>query len=69
MASGVLRLLPDLPEVGDVLRRDRILQEEELERLDVLGELDGLARRDPLVDVVQQFDLVAQLLAALLAAS
>ena len=37
-----------------------------LSRLDFFGELNGLAGRDPLVDVVQQFDLVAQLLADLM---
>ena len=37
-------LLADLAEVGDVFRRERVFQEEQLELLGVLGELHGLVR-------------------------
>ncbi len=47
-------LLPDDAEVVVVLRREQVLQEEELELLDVLGKADTLYGRDALVDVVQQ---------------
>ena len=58
-------LTADLAEVVDVFGRKRVLHEEHFEALGVFQELHGLVRRDALVDVVQQLDLVAQLLAAL----
>ena len=57
-------ILADLPEVGVIFGRKRIFHEEEPELLHVLAELDRLVRRDPLVHVVQQLDLFAQLLPA-----
>ena len=52
-------LAADHAEPVDVLRGQRVLQEEQVERLDILGEphcIDGL---QPFVDVVQQLDLIA----------
>ena len=57
-------LLADLPEVRDVFRRQRVFHEEQLELFRVLAELHRLVGRHALVHVVQQFDLLAQLLAA-----
>ena len=48
-------------EVADVLRGERVFEEEQLVLLQVLRELDRQDRRDALVDVVQQLDLVAEL--------
>ena len=47
-------LLADLAEVRDVLGRERVLEEEQAERLDGFGELHGQVRREALVHVVQQ---------------
>ena len=61
---GVAQFCADLPEIGDVLRRERIFHEEQLELLGVLAELHRLVGRHALVHVVQQLDLFAQLLPA-----
>ena len=57
-------ILPDLPEVADILRRERVFDEEHPELLGVLAELHSLVGRDPLVHVVQQLDFFAQFLPA-----
>ena len=57
-------LLPDLAEIGDVLGRKRVLDEEQLELFEILAELDGLIRSDSLVDVVQELNFVAELFPA-----
>ncbi|SPF49850.1 hypothetical protein SBA4_4210005 [Candidatus Sulfopaludibacter sp. SbA4] len=57
-------VLPDLAEVGVVLGRERILEEEHVELLRVLAHLHGLVGGDALVHVVQQLHLVAQFLPA-----
>ncbi len=56
-------LLADQAEPPDVLGRDRVLEEEEAEALRVLAEAEGLGGGEPLVDVVEELDLVAELLA------
>jgi hypothetical protein len=43
-----------------VLRRNRVLQEEQPVGLEVLGELDGHDRGHPLVNVVEQLDVLAE---------
>ena len=57
-------ILPDLPEIAEVLGREGIFDEEQLELLGVLAELHGLVGRDALMHVMKQFDLFAQLLPA-----
>ena len=47
------RLLPEVGEVTDVFRAERVFEEEQVVRLQVLGQLVGEDRRHPLVDVVQ----------------
>ena len=54
-------LLADEAEPPEVLGGDGVLEEEEPEPLHVLAEAHGLGGGDPLVDVVEQLDLVAQL--------
>ena len=54
------RLLAQQREPADVLGREAVLEEEEPELLELLGQPDRLDRRDALVDVVQQLDLVAE---------
>ena len=54
-------LRAELLEVADVLGAERVFEEEQLERLQVLGQLDRQDRRHALVHVVQQFHLVAEL--------
>ena len=50
-------MLPDELEVVVLLRRQRVLEEEEAVGLQRLGEVDGLRRGQPLVRVVAQLDL------------
>ena len=57
-------VLADLPEVAEIFRRERIFEEEHFELLGVLAELHGLVRQQAFVHVMQQFDFLAQLLAA-----
>src|SRR4030095_11061100 len=64
--DGRRRLRPELLEVADVLGREGVLEEEQLERLDVLGEADRVDRRQPFMDIVEQLDLVAEVLAEVL---
>ncbi len=45
-------LLADIGKPVDVFRRERVFQEVQLERLDILGELHGVDGLEPLVDVV-----------------
>ena len=66
IAIGVLVCGRQLLEVADVLRAERVFEEEQLVRLQVLGQLHRQDGRHPLVDVVQQLDLVAELLAQVL---
>ena len=66
IAIGIARLLPDQLEVVLLLGRQRVLEEERAVLLQLLAQLHGLAGRDPLVDVVQQLDLVAELRAQVL---
>ena len=55
------RALPsEHAEVAEVLRRQRVLQEEQPVRLQRLGQTDRVDRLQPLVDVVQQFRLGRQ---------
>ena len=54
------RLLPDEVEVVLLLGRQRVLDEERVVLLQLLAQADRLAGRDPLVDVVQQLDVVAE---------
>ena len=49
----------DHAEPLDILRRQAVLQEEEPELLDILGELHGVDRAEPLVDVVEQLHFLA----------
>ena len=58
------RLLAQQPEVVVLLGRERVFEEEQAVRLERLAEVDRLVRRDPLVHVVQQLDLVAELACA-----
>ena len=62
LAHGLRRraLLADVAEPLDIFGRERVLQEEQLELLHVLGKTHRLNRVQPLVDVVQQFHLKAQ---------
>ena len=53
-------LRANLREPVDVFRRERVFQKEQLVRLDRFGETHRVDRRQALVDVVQQFDLVAE---------
>src|SRR5258708_13929671 len=54
-------LLPDHAEVGDVLRRQRVFEEEQVELLYFFCEAHGLNRGHALVDVVRQLHLLTQL--------
>ena len=60
IAIGIDVCWRSIAELADVLRRERVFEEEELELLQLLRQPDRLDRRDPLVDVVQQLDLVAE---------
>jgi hypothetical protein len=60
------RLLPQRGEVADVLRAQRVLEEEQVVRLQLAGQPDGQHRRHALVHVVQQLHRVAHLLAQVL---
>ena len=62
-------LLADIPEPGDVFRRQGVLQEEQLERLRLLGKAYGLDWLQALVDIVQELDLEAQLTTQVLEAT
>jgi hypothetical protein len=55
-------LLPDDAEPLDVFRRKRVFQKEQPEPLALLAKPHSLDRRNPLVHVMQQLDLFAQLL-------
>ena len=57
-------VLADLPEVSQVFRRKRVFQKEHLKLLGFLAELHGQVRRQSLVHIMQQFDFIAQFLAA-----
>ena len=54
-------LLPQQAEVIVLLRRERILEEEQPVRLERLAQVDALIERDALVHVVQQLDFVTEL--------
>jgi len=58
-------LLADHPQPLGVLGGEQVLQEEQLELLEVLGQLDGLDRGKPGVHVVQELDVLAELLTQL----
>ncbi len=60
IAIGIARLLAEEREVAVVLRRERVFEEEEPVLLQLLRQPDRQDRRHPLVDVVQQLDLVAE---------
>src|SRR4051794_1653229 len=48
-------------EPADVFGREGILKEEETELLELLGKIDRQDRLNPLVDVMQQLELVTKL--------
>ena len=50
-------LLPDVSEPLQVFRRERVLQEEQLEGFRVFRELDRVHRNEPFVNVVEEFDV------------
>src|SRR5262249_16437529 len=54
-------LLPQRLKPGDILGREGIFHEERSVRLDCLAKLNSLVRRNTLVDVMQEFDVKAQL--------
>ena len=56
-------LLADHAEPLNVLGRERVFEEEETEALDLLGKADSLDGRYALVDIVQDFQFVAEFLA------
>ena len=58
--DGHRRLGPHGLEPLDLLRGQGVLQEEQPVRLQLLCQTDGLDGRQPLVDVVEQFDLIPQ---------
>src|SRR5918994_5939490 len=58
--EGRRSLLPQDAEVLDVLRRERVLQEEQTVRLQFLRQPDSLDGRNTLMYVVQQLDLFAK---------
>src|ERR1035437_4191717 len=58
-------LLPDHSEISSVLRRESVLEIEELDVLHVLGELYGLDGRKSFVNIVYQLHLIAERLPAL----
>ena len=60
--QGRAGLGPEQAVVLLVLRREHVLEEEQPVGLEVLGELDGHDRWHPLVNVVEQLDIVAQAL-------
>ena len=53
-------LLADDAEIVDVLWREGVFQEEEVIGLDVLRQLDGLDRRDVLVNIMAELEFVAE---------
>jgi hypothetical protein len=53
-------LLAQKTEILGVLGGERVFEEEQVERFELPGEAYGLDRRDALVDVVQQLDLVTE---------
>src|SRR5262245_55112266 len=54
-------LLPQRAEPGNIFWSERILHEERPVRLHCLAELNGLIRRDALVDIVQEFHIETDL--------
>jgi hypothetical protein len=54
-------LLTENPQVFDVLWSEYVLQKEKAVFLQLLGERDGLNGRYALVNVVEQFDIIAQM--------
>jgi len=53
----------DLPDIGkprDVLRWKQVLEEEKMQRLDLLREIDGKGRGKPFVNVMDQFHAIAE---------
>ena len=60
MAMGVTDCRTQLAEPVLVLRCHRVLQEEQPERLELLGQPHGVDGRQALVHVVQQLQLEAQ---------
>src|SRR5262249_152383 len=54
-------LLPQEPEMIVLLRWERVFDKERAIRFQILAELDRLAGRNPLVDVLQKLGVVAQL--------
>src|SRR5579863_5009860 len=65
LAHGQLgrALLANQPEVIDILGGQHVLQEEQAELLYVFSEAHGLYRMKPLMNIMQQLDLVAKFLA------
>ena len=51
--------LADVAEPFDIFRGERIFEEEQLERFNIFGKLDGIDRRKALVDIVEQLHLIA----------
>src|ERR1700692_2209051 len=62
--NGGGAVLADLAEIAQVLGRERVLEKKHAERFGLFAELDGFVGREALVHVVEQFDLVAELVAA-----
>ena len=56
---GVVDCVADAPEPLELVGRQRVLEEEQAVRLERLRQPDGLDRRQPLVDVVEQLQLGA----------
>src|SRR5579863_2890397 len=65
LAHGQLRraLFANQPEVIDILRRQHVLQKEQPELLYISSEAHGLYRMKPLMNIMQQLDLVPKFLA------
>ena len=59
IAMGTHVCWRSMPEIADVLGGEGVLDEERVILLQLLAEVDRIDRRDALVDVVEQLDLVA----------
>src|SRR5205807_1614636 len=55
-------VLPDQPEALLVLGPERVFQEEKMERLQLLRKTGRLDRREPLMDVMEELDLITHLI-------
>ena len=62
--NGRCAILPNLPEVTQILRRERILEEKHPELLSLLAKLHRFVRSQPFMHVMDQLHFVAQFAAA-----